>query len=323
MALIIIVVFLLLFTVAAFLIGALGGGSASREQFQATLASALQLPRFSATEETVDVRKKNALSSISWMHRWLSQIDAAVRLQNMLDQADLSWNSSRLMLTAALAWVLSALLFNMLRPGPGILSLILMLPVGAAPFIYVRAKRRARFAKFLKVLPDGIDLMVSALLAGHSLIGALGIVAADAEEPVRREFRLCFEEQNFGVDLHTAMDNLRQRVPIHDLRIIITAILVQKESGGNLAEVLERTAQLIRDRFRLQDQIRVHTAQSRLSGILLTVAPLAIALLLNIVNPGYMTLLFQRPLGHKLMAIGLGLNLTGLMIIRSIVRIRV
>jgi tight adherence protein B len=323
MTLIIVLVFITLFAVTALLIAAMRGSSAARKQFQASLASALRLPRDSAAEETVDIRKEDALSSISWMHRLLSQIDAAVQLQSMLDQADLPWNAGRLVLMSALVWVVSAWLLNLLLPGIGILCLILTMPVGAAPFIYVRIKRRARFLRFLKVLPDVLDLMVSALVAGHSLIGALGIVASDAAEPVRREFRLCFEEQNFGVDLHTAMDHLRRRVPIPDVRIIATAILIQKESGGNLAEVLERTAQLIRERFRLQDQIRVHTAQSRLNGILLTVGPLAIALILSIVNPGYLEPLFHTALGHKMMAIGAGLNLLGLFIIRSIIRIRV
>ena len=323
MALIILVVFVSLFTVTALLIAAVQGSSASRQQFQAALTSALQVPRFSVTEETVDVRKKDALSSISWMHRWLSQIDAAVQLQTQLDQADLPWNAGEMVITSVLLWLGSAVLCSLLWPELGILCLILTIPVGAAPFIYVRMKRRARFVRFLKVLPDVLDLMVSALQAGHSLIGSLGIVATDAAEPVRREFRLCFEEQNFGVDLHTAMDHLLRRVPLHDMRIIATAILIQRESGGNLAEVLERTAQLIRERFRLQDQIRVHTAQSRLSGLLLTIAPLAIAIMLNIINPGYMTPLFHTSLGHKIMAIGLGLNLLGLLIIRSIIRIRV
>jgi len=315
--------FVSLFTVTALLIVAVRGSSVSRKQFQAALSSALQLPRYSATEETVDVRKKDALSSISWMNRWLSQVDAAVQLQAQLDQADLPWNAGQMVLTSALLFVVSAVIVNLMWPGLGVLCLILAAPVGAAPFIYVRIKRRSRFARFLKALPDVLDLMVSALQAGHSLVGALGIVATDAPEPVRREFRLCFEEQNFGVDLHTAMDHLRRRVPLHDMRIIATAILIQKESGGNLAEVLERTAQLIRERFHLQDQIRVHTAQSRLNGLLLTLAPLAIAMMLNILNPGYMTPLFHTALGHKIMAIGVGLNLLGLLIIRSIIRIRV
>jgi tight adherence protein B len=171
-------------------------------------------------------------------------------------------------------------------------------------------------------MPNAIDLMVSAMRAGHSLIGALGTVATDAPEPIRREFRLCFEEQNFGMDLRVAMANLLHRVPLPDLRIVVTAILIQKESGGNLAESLEKTAQVIRGRFRLRDQIRIQTAQSRATGAILATMPVFLGTVLYFVNPRYMRLLVTDPLGRKMMAFGAIMNVLGLLLIRKIVRIR-
>ena len=141
-------------------------------------------------------------------------------------------------------------------------------------------KRSKRFNKFEQGLPEALDLMVSALRAGHSLVAALGLVAQESPDPIGGEFRICFDEQNYGLELRTAMDNLVARVPLQDLRIVTTAILIQKESGGNLAEVLDKTAYVIRERFRLKRQVRVHTAQGRLTGWILSFLPIVLGIAL-------------------------------------------
>ena len=275
-----------------------------------------------ASEEVVDVRKNYSLSSIPWLHKLLEGFDAAVELQRILNQADLAWTPARLLLTAAAGWAIGAALIQW-RMGLGLLSLALAAPFGLAPFAYVLSKRRKRFDKFIKELPDALELMVSALRAGHSMTSALGIIANEAHEPIRHEFRLCFEEQNFGMDLREAMANLLSRVPLPDLRMIVTAILIQKESGGNLAEVLEKTGLLIRERFRLRGQIKVHSAQARLTGGILSAGPFVLGVILYFENPAYMSLLFSRAQGHKMMAVGAVLNVLGLLIIRKIIRIRI
>jgi tight adherence protein B len=189
--------------------------------------------------------------------------------------------------------------------------------------LFVLRKRRQRLAQIQQKLPEVLDLMVSALRAGHSMSGALGAAAREAPEPLGREFRLCFEEQNFGIDLRTAMDNLMARVPLQDVHMMATAMLIQKESGGNLAEVMEKIAHLVRERFRVQQQIRVHTAQGRVSGWVLSLLPVGLGIILSIVNPGYLHLLFVRPVGHKLLAGAGAMNVFGLLVIRKIVNIRV
>jgi tight adherence protein B len=165
--------------------------------------------------------------------------------------------------------------------------------------------------------------MVSGLRAGHSLNAALGLVAREAPDPIGMEFRTCFEEQNYGLELRTAMDNLVTRMPLQDLRIVSTAILIQKESGGNLAEVLDKAAQVIRERFRLRRQVRVHTAQGRMTGWVLSFLPLVLGFALYLVNPKTMSTLWTNPVGLKLVYVASGMMVLGALVIRKIVNMEV
>ena len=144
-------------------------------------------------------------------------------------------------------------------------------------------------------------MMVSALRVGHSMIASLGAVAQESPEPIGGEMRKCFEEQNYGVDLRTALVNLTERAPIQDFRIFVAAVLIQKESGGNLAEVLEKVAQTTRERFRLKKQVSVHTAQARMTGWVLSLLPVALGLGMYFVNPDGMSVLWKHPLGLKML----------------------
>jgi tight adherence protein B len=209
------------------------------------------------------------------------------------------------------------------RTHENLFSNLMGLAATMAPFVFVRYKRSLRFNSFEEKLPNALDLMVSALRAGHSLNSAIGTVAKEAGEPVAREFKKCFDEQNFGLELRTAMQNLAARVPIDDVRMMVTAILIQKDSGGNLAEILEKAAHIIRDRFRLKRQIRVHTAQGRLTGWILSILPVVLGLLLYLVDPDNMSLLWKRPIGVKMLYTATVMTIIGGLIIRKIVRFRV
>jgi tight adherence protein B len=161
--------------------------------------------------------------------------------------------------------------------------------------------------------------MVSALRVGHSLSSALGLVTRECPDPVGTEFRVCFDEQNYGLELKAALDNLVTRVPLQDLRIVSTAILIQKESGGNLAEVLEKAAEVIRERFRLKREISTHTAQGRLTGWILSLLPIVLGCALYFISPDTMSILWKREIGIKLLyAAGIMMVIGGL-IIRKIV----
>ena len=323
MEMIVIIVFLGAFAVVALLFIAGGTGASQRtKRTLATLQSALATSRPDSPDQLVDLRKQELLSAIPWINRQLLKIELAPRLRIMLYQADLKWTAGGLLLMSGVAFIAAWYLIN-LRTGNTILSLILGLVVGGSPYAFVQFKRGRRFKKFESELPDALDLLVGALRVGHSLNSALSLVAKECPEPLSTEFRICFDEQNYGLELRTAMDNLVTRVPLQDLKIVATAVLIQKESGGNLAEVLEKTSHVIRERFRLKRQIATHTAQGRLTGLILTLLPVILGFLLYMVNPKTMSLLWTRDIGVKLMYVAAGMIVVGGLIIRKIVNMDV
>jgi tight adherence protein B len=190
---------------------------------------------------------------------------------------------------------------------------------GALPWAYIFWRRARRVAIFSSALPEAIDMMARALRAGHSMAAAIEMVSLDAPDPVAAEFGEVFRQQNFGLPLREALMQMLEKVPSQDLRVLITAILVQRDTGGNLIELLDRSAFLIRDRVRLRGEIRTHTAQGRMTGWLLSALPIAMLVLINIVNPGYSSILFSDPFGRKLVYGGILLPAAGSFIINRIV----
>lgn len=324
MLLIVTLVFLAVFAVVVLLfIGSGAGGSQQVKQSIERLNAMLAISRTNKSEdELVDIRKTELFSAIPWLNAWLIRLDFAPRLRRMLYQADMTMTAGAL-LSSALACAVVFGYLAYLRTGAGLVALAIAGAAGAAPFLFVLRKRSRRFAKFEAALPAALDLMVSAMRAGQSLVSSLGIVAREVPDPIGREFRICFDEQNYGLELRTAMQNLVTRVPLADMRIIVSAILIQKESGGNLAEVLDKTAQITRERFKIKKQIMVHTAQGRLTGWILTFLPVVLGFFLYFLNPERMSVLWKDPRGLKLMYIAAGMEIIGALIIRKIVRIRV
>jgi tight adherence protein B len=316
-------VFLGIFIVVALLLVASGTGASQRtKQTLTLLASALAVGRRQLEDQMVDIRKHELLSTVPWINRWLLKIELAPRLRGTLYQANIQWTAGGLLLMCTACFVIPSYLVY-LRTGAVIFALLIGLLLGAAPFVYVLHKRRQRFNKFEEELPEALNLMVSALRAGHSLVAALGLVGSESPEPVGGEFKICCDEQNYGLELRTALDNLVARVPLQDMRIVTTAILIQKESGGNLAEVLDKAAYLIRERFRLKRQVRIHTAQGRLTGWILTFLPIVLGVSLYLVNPDNMSLLWKREIGVKLLYTAGGMMIAGALVIRKIVRMDV
>jgi tight adherence protein B len=188
-----------------------------------------------------------------------------------------------------------------------------------APLGFITFKASRRMKKFNDGLPDAIDMMSRALRAGHSMTASINVIAEQAAEPVRSEFSEVFKQQNFGLPFREAMGQMLERVPSQDLRVLVTGILVQKETGGNLVEILDRTAHTIRERLRIQGEIRTHTAQGRLTGYILCALPIVMLVVINFINPGYSNVLTQTPTGHMISYIGIGLLITGGLIIRHII----
>jgi tight adherence protein B len=318
-----VLVFFAVFTVSALLLTASRtGASKQTEQTMTVLHAALVTGNRVPADQIVDIRKEELLSAVPLLNRWLLQLELAPRLRTLLFQADLKWTAGGLILMSTACFLIPAYLIY-LRTGAIIFSLLIGSLLGAGPFFFVLHKRRQRFDKFEQGLPDTLDLMVSAMRAGHSLVSALDLAASESPDPIGTELRICFDEQNYGLELKTAMSNLSTRVPLQDLKIVITAILIQKESGGNLAEVFDKAAYVIRERFRLKRQVRVHTAQGRLTGWILSFLPIILGIGLYLINPKSMSLLWTRPIGVKLLYLAGGMTITGALIIRKIVRMDV
>jgi tight adherence protein B len=323
MNLIIVVVFIGTFTVFALLMIASGTGATQQtKKVLARLDSALATSWTNSSDVIVDLRKQELLSAIPWINRWLMKIELAPRLRLLLYQANLKWTAGGLILMSCAAFAIPSYLLY-LKTGSTLFGLLIGAGIGTTPLLFVLFKRGQRFKKFETELPDALELMVSALRVGHSLNASLSLVGRECPDPISTEFRICFDEQNYGLELRTAMDNLVIRVPLQDLKIVATAILIQKESGGNLAEVLEKTSHVIRERFRLKRQIMTHTAQGRLTGLILTLLPIILGILLYFLNPKSMSLLWTRDIGIKLLYVSAGMTFVGGLIIRKIVNIDV
>lgn len=323
MGLIIALVFLGVFAVIALpLIVSSMGPSRTTRQALATLDSAIRAESPVVQKQIIDLRKKDQVSSIPWLDKKLHDLEVMPYLRRMLSQADLTWSPGRLMAMTVVAFVIPCYAayyeFGMVLPALGAGVVLSLLPFG-----WVIFKRKKRFGRFEEHLPECLDLMVSALRAGHSLLAAMGLVSRECEPPIGSEFKICFEEQNYGLEMKTALENLLNRIPLQDLRIVVTAILIQKESGGNLAEVLDKTSYLIRERFRLKRQIKTHTAQGRLTGWVLTCVPVALGIGMYVVNPDMMSILWHRDIGIKLMWGAAGMTVLGGFIINRIVDIDV
>jgi tight adherence protein B len=273
-------------------------------------------------EMLADVSKSETLSKIPWLNRWLATIDVTARLRLLLDQADLNWSVGGLLIATVFGWAGTACLlylrFQAAAPA-GLLSL-LYIPL---PALYMLRCRRKRFALFEQQLPEALDLLVSAIRVGHSFMTAIGFLSQESQNPLKSEFQKCFEEQNFGVDLRTALIHLGARMPVPDLQIFVAAVLIQKESGGNLAEVLEGLSQTIRDRFRLKKQVLVHTAQGRATGWVLALLPVLLGVGMYLLHPEGISILWKHPVGVKLLYTAVVMNALAGFIIRHIVRIRV
>jgi len=323
MLVILLLVFVGVFVVIALLLSAGGAGASQQtERAKAYLDAALASGRRDSKDELVDVRKSELLSALPWMNRWLVQVELGVRLKTLLYQSGLKWTAGALIMMCAVCFLIPAYLIYT-RTGVLIFAVLLGILIGMAPFAFVIHKRNKRFQQIEQELPEALDLMVSGLRAGHSLVAALRLVAYESPEPLSNEFRICFDEQNYGLELRSAMENLVGRVPLQDLRIVVTAILIQKESGGNLAEVLDKASYVIRERFKLKRQVRVHTAQGRMTGWILSFLPIALGIALYLLNPQTMSLLWTRPIGIKLLVTSAIMTVTGALIIRKIVNMEV
>lgn len=266
--------------------------------------------------------RDSGLNEIPWLEPVFRHIPQMSDLRLMLEQGNLHWSAGTfLALTVGMAMSLGAAVYVLTG------NFLYML-VGAAfgsmgPWMYVKRRKRQRVEAFEEAFPEAIDLLARSIRAGHAFGTGMKVVAEEAQEPVAGEFRQVFEEQKFGLPLEESLLGLADRIDLVDIRIFVTAIMVQRDVGGNLAEILDKISYTIRERFTIQRQIRVYTAQGRMTGYLLAVLPIIMGVLIYMLNPQYMSILFENPIGRFLIAGALVLQVIGFIVIRRIVDIEV
>jgi len=273
-------------------------------------------------EDAPDLIRRENLSDIALLEFLLRRFKPAHALKVLLSQADLDWTVGRVISGTLVVLIAVPVIVGFFLPNL-VLEIVAGVLAASGIYVYIFVKRSFRFARFDELLPEAIDLITRALRAGHSINASIEMVSREIPNPVGIEFRRTFEEQNFGLPMREAMTNLATRVPIPDLQFLITAILVQKETGGNLVEILEKTATVLRERLRLKGQLAIYTAQGRLTGWILAGMPFFIFIGMSFLNPKYARILVEDPLGRTLIYIGLALMFVGGFIIRKIVDVKV
>jgi tight adherence protein B len=283
--------------------------------------AAIQTPTKAMNEMTpvaAQLFKATRAGRFTWLEEVLERFEFSRKLQMRIMQAHSATTVGTLFLSsvglAFLGYAVVWFLVPIVLIDAAAAVALAMLPFGLLSF-----KRSRRINAFNAVLAEAIDMLARALRAGHSVVGALETLSQNVQEPAASEFAEVFKQQNIGLPLRDAPMQLLDRVPSADLRVLVTAILVQKDTGGNLAEILDRTVAVIRDRLRIQGEIRVQTAQGRLTGWILSALPVVMLVLINIVNPGYSSILLHDPVGHKLIYVSLAMLTVGALIIRHIV----
>lgn len=267
------------------------------------------------------ILRDQTYSHIPFFDRLLSGIASARRLQDYIDQAGMPIRAGALILAALSISSVAGLAVTLVL-GSKLLGFVVTLICLPVPFFWVMWRRAKRIDRFEELLPEAIDLTVNALKSGFSLESSLSLVAQEMPEPVGNEFAITYEEQNLGVDFVQALDNLNRRMPSDDLRIMTTAISIQRRTGGNLAEILTMIGRMIRERFSLRREIRIHTAQGRLSGVILILLPIALAIMIQILNKDYLKILYDDPVGLYMILIVIVLQIIGVYFIKRIVRLK-
>jgi len=272
--------------------------------------------------EIIDIMRKSMLSEVPWFNRMLLSIRWTDKLSRMIEQSGTE-STLGVFILLSIVFASGGFVIGLWVASNALLSLIIAFFLGTFPFLYVYLKKKRRMEKFQRQLPDALDLIARALKAGHAFTGGLKMVGDELGEPVGTEFEKTLHEINFGSGIPEALKGLTQRVDCPDLRFFIISVIIQRETGGNLAEILAKIAYLIRERFKLQNRVQVLSAEGKLSAIILIAIPFVIALALSVLNPVYIKTLFVDPVGKVLVAFALLMMVIGIVVMKRMIQIRV
>ena len=266
--------------------------------------------------------KTRAEGPLPGLDRVFGDTERGASLSRWIEQSGVKTTVSAMLLTAAASALVLALLVSMALRASWALALGAALGF-ALPFVVLKIKRTRRMRAFEEQFPEALDLIARALKAGHAFATGLKMAADELPEPVGPEFRKTFDEQNFGLPLKESLENLTLRVPLIDVRFFATAVLIQRETGGNLSEILENLAHVVRERFKILRQVRVYTAHGRLTGYVLLALPAVLCIALMFINPDHMNLLFRERMGQMMLMGALALQTLGYVWIRQVIKIEV
>jgi tight adherence protein B len=320
---IIIVQFLLLFIISICIIEIVLYVRRARYLNRSELRS--KIKKFSLAEsgsEAPDILRKRTLSDVAIINTILTHIPGLQRLDRLKEQANLHYPLGFFILLA-LFLLLMGFYSSFLLAGNYSIALIVAAVLGSIPFLYLNAKKKKRMEKFEAQLPEGLEFIARALRAGHAFTGSMKLAAENFEDPLGTEFERTLDEINFGISTTDALKNLLNRVDSHDLRYFVVSAILQRETGGNLAEIMESIARIIRERFKFKDKVRVLSAEGKLSGVILICIPLFVIAYLQIVSPLYLLTLITEPVGRILAITAASMMFIGVLLMKRIITINV
>lgn len=323
--LIAIVVFIVVAAIA-FTIGSLIDQRDARARLIRERLASVEKPAERAPGEDLALVRDEMLSKIPAFDNLLRRSERISNLQLLLSQSDIDLRAGNLLLICLLSAVtcgVIAFLSGGSSQWAPIVAWVAMILGGILPYSYISYKRAKRFQRFEELFPEAIDTLARAVRAGHAFTVALEMISNEVSDPIASEFRKLFEEQKFGLPVRDALMNLTDRVPLVDVKFFVTAVMLQRETGGNLAEILDNLSYVIRERFKIMRQVRVYTAQGRLTMMLLMGLPPIIVVSMLVMNPSFIRPLFADPIGHVLVVAGITLQTLGYFVIRRIIQIQV
>jgi tight adherence protein B len=324
------IIALVVFVLVALLVFAVGSfldqRSAQARMLRDRLASVQKVEQQSI--EDLALLRDEMMSKIPALDSLLRRSERMANFQIFLEQADLKVRAGNILLlcvvSAVLVGAIGYFVAGSLPPNQALLFVMVGVVLGGVlPYSYASYRRTKRFQRFEELFPNAIDTLARAVRAGHAFTTALELIANEISEPIASEFRKLFEEQKFGLPVRDALMNLAGRVPLVDVKFFVTAVMLQRETGGNLAEILDNLSYVIRERFKIMRQVRVYTAQGRLTMMLLMGLPPIIVVVMLTTNPAFIRPLFADPIGHTLVVGGIVLQTIGYFVIRRIIQIQV
>lgn len=293
------------------------GRSLNRHEIKA------KINKFSVTAsstENQDILRNRRLSNVEFLNKILVSIPLFGRLDRLIQQANVNYPLGFFILLSLVLMLIGYYCTSLFTYNSSI-ALLVGLVVGTLPLIYLRMKRKERMQKFEKQLPEGLDFLARALKAGHAFSGGMKLATENFEDPLGTEFERTLDEVNFGVSTTDALKNLLNRIESQDLRYFVVSVILQRETGGNLAEIMESISHIIRERFKFRDKVRVLSAEGKLSGTILCALPFLVMLYLQLFNPKYLSTLFNEPTGQLIAMISASMMFVGILLMKRTVKI--